>query len=253
MEIIAIELSKKIKDKNILNSVYLHVKKGKIYGLIGPNGAGKTSLIRTLLGIYKPTSGSVTINGVSPVDKEFIKLKYKIGVVMDHLGLYKDLTVWENLEFFHRIYFPNAKKNIRKEDIELALKITNMHHKRYENIVFLSRGQKQRLAISRALVIKPKLLVLDEPTTGLDVEGRILLRELLKNINDMGITILLSSHNLNELQKICSTFAFINRGKIVEESNFNELKIKYKLFGKEFSLEDIYREIFKLDYKKDRE
>ena len=252
MEIIATELSKRTKDKNILNAICLHVKKGEVYGLIGPNGAGKTSLIRTLLGIYKPTSGSVTINGLSPSAKEFIKLKYKIGLVMDHLGLYRDLTVWGNLEFFHRIYFPNAKESIRKEDIESSLKVTNMYHKRCEKITFLSRGQKQRLTISRALIVKPELLILDEPTTGLDVEGIILLREILKSINNAGTTILLSSHNLNELQKICSTFAFINDGKLIEESNFNELQIKYKFFDKEFSLEDVYKKIFKLDYKKDR-
>lgn len=244
MEIIAKSVSKHINGKHILSNVNIHVSNGEVYGLIGPNGAGKTSLIRTLVGIYEPTSGSVTINGIHPLDKGFTKLKYKIGFVMEHLGLYKDLTAWENLEFFHRIYFPGSKKSIREKDISSALKTTNIYHKKDENITFFSKGQKQRLAISRALITKPSLLVLDEPTIGLDVEGVILLRELLKNINKSGTTILISSHNLDELQRICSKFAFIKDGKIIEESDFNKLKAEYGFSDEEVDLESIYKEIF---------
>lgn len=246
MEIVAQNVFKTIGNTHVLNDLSLNVKSSEIYGLIGPNGAGKTTFIRSLLGIYEINSGSIAIDGIKSSDKNFIEVKYKIGCVMDHLGIYKDLTAWENLEFFYRIYFPNSSKNSRDTKISEMLKKVNIFHKKDEKITFFSKGQKQRLALARALMTDPKLLILDEPTVGLDVEGIIMLREYIQKIRDEGTTVFISSHNLDELQKNCDSFGFIKDGHIVKEGSLQ--KLEKKCFnGKgdaKSDIESIYKKIF---------
>lgn len=249
MEIIAKDVSKTIKEKNLLKNINIHVKSGEVYGLIGPNGAGKSTFIRLVLGIYSKFSGIITVGGVNVSDsKSFTKLKYKIGAVLDHLGLYKDLTAAQNIEFFHRIYFPKANVQTRNNDILEALKLVNLLHKKDEKINLFSKGEKQRLALARAFINKPRLLILDEPTIGLDVDGVFMVREYIKNIKKLGTTILVSSHNLNELQKICDNYGFIQNGVILEEATFDELVNKYCANNTERTddskLEIIYKNIF---------
>lgn len=247
MEIIAKNVSKVINNQSILKKVDLHVKSGEIYGLIGPNGAGKSTFTRLLLGIYNLSSGSITIDGISVNSKNFINIKSKIGCVLDHLGLYKDLTAWENIEFFHRIYFPNATQKDRNKDILSVLDLVDLNHKKDEKITMFSKGQKQRLALARAFINNPKLLILDEPTVGLDVEGVFMVREYIENAKKCGTTVFLNSHNLSELQKICDKYGFIKNGVLLQEASFNSLINKYASGDKDNAdLEFIYKKIFSI-------
>lgn len=246
MEIIARNVSKRIGTKNILRNINLHIKSGSVYGLIGPNGAGKTTFAQLIMNIYIPTSGEITINGISTQDKEFQKMKFYISCVMDHLGLYKNLTASENIEFFHRIYFPNASKVERKHDIEKFLSFFDLQDKANDKITFFSKGERQRLALARACINNPRLIILDEPTTGLDVQGILLVRSYLQQLKKQGITVLINSHNLSELEKVCDCYGFINKGELLEQGSFKTLKEKYKneLIEEEIDLESIYRVIF---------
>lgn len=247
MDIIANNVCKKIGEKFILKDINIKVKSGSAYGLIGPNGAGKTTFSRLLLNIYNVTSGEIKIGGIDVQNKNFEHLKPYISCVMDNLGLYKDLTASENVEFFHRIYFPKANENKRKKDIKKVLDLFELSEKANEKINFFSKGERQRLALARASVNSPKLLILDEPTTGLDVQGILTVRNYINHMKKQGVTILINSHNLSELEKVCDYYAFINKGVIVEQGNLKELKEYYKDINNEnaeIELEDIYKEIF---------
>lgn len=249
MEIIVKNVTKKVGTKNILKNINLHIKSGSIYGLIGPNGAGKTSFSRLIMNIYTPTSGEITIDGISTQDKKFSTIKPYISCVMDNLGLYKNLTVSENIEFFHRIYFPSASNKERKRDIEKHLEFFDLQDKANDKITFFSKGERQRLALARACINNPKLIILDEPTTGLDVQGTILVRHYIKQLKKQGITVLINSHNLSELEKVCDYYGFINKGVLLEQGDFETLKKKYKAQFKDenINLEDIYRVIFNVE------
>lgn len=248
MEIIASKVCKEIDGKFILNDINIKVESGSIYGLIGPNGAGKTTFARLLLNIYNTTSGKLIVDGIDVQTKDFEKMKPYISCVMDNLGLYKDLTASENVEFFHRIYFPKATDSQRKKDIGEALKLFELSEKAVSKINFFSKGERQRLALARASINNPKLLILDEPTTGLDVQGILIVRRYLQNMKNQGVTVLINSHNLSELEKVCDYYGFINKGVIVKQGNLEELKENFKNDienkNKEIELEDIYKEIF---------
>ena len=251
MEIVATNVCKTIKGKDILKDINLHIKSGSIYGLIGPNGAGKSTFTRLLLNIYSLSSGTISVDKVNVDDSEFIKKKYKIGCVLDNLGLYKDLTAYENIEFFHRIYFPNTSSHNRKQDILSVLDLVDLTQKANEKITMFSKGQKQRLALARAFINKPKLLILDEPTVGLDVEGIFMVRNYIKSVNQNGTTVFVNSHNLTELEKVCDTYGFINEGNLIEQSDLNSLIKKYcpseSTYSNKVNLESIYRKIFKIE------
>lgn len=248
MEIIAKHVCKSIDGKDILKDINLHIKSGEIYGLIGPNGAGKSTFTRLLLNIYSLSSGTITVDGVNVNDNEFIKKKHEIGCVLDNLGLYKDLTAYENVEFFHRVYFPNSSSSNRKSDILSVLDLVDLKQRMHEKITMFSKGQKQRLALARAFINKPKLLILDEPTVGLDVEGIFMVRNYIKNAKQHGTTVFINSHNLTELEKVCDTYGFINEGQVIEQSNLNSLIEKYSSFTRDkIDLEFIYRKIFKVE------
>jgi ABC-2 type transport system ATP-binding protein len=242
MEIVAKNVCKFVKGKHILENINVHIMPGEVYGLVGPNGAGKSTFTRLLLNIYSLTSGTLTVDGVSVDDRKFVDKKYKIGSVLDNLGLYRDLTAWENVEFFHRIYFPNASKSSREKDIEKVFELVDLKHKMHESILLFSKGQKQRLALARAFINKPSLLILDEPTVGLDVNGIFMVREYIKNAKKNNTTVFINSHNLSELQKTCDTYGFIDNGKIVEQGNVIDLAKKYLV--SDFDLEILYKKIF---------
>jgi len=246
MEIDVNKVCKKIDEKFILNNVNIKVNSGSIYGLIGPNGAGKTTFARLLLNIYNTTSGKITVDGIDVQTKDFETVKPYISCVMDNLGLYKDLTAAENVEFFHRIYFPKSVNSKRKKEIQSALELFELSEKANEKINFFSKGERQRLALARASINNPKLLILDEPTTGLDLQGILTVRRYLQQIKKQGATVLINSHNLSELEKVCDYYGFINNGIILKQGTLEELKEFYKegSESKNIELEDIYKEIF---------
>lgn len=249
MEIVARNVSKYINEKCILRNINIHVSNGEVYGLIGPNGAGKSTIVRLILGIYTNFSGSITVDGVDVSDnKNFTKLKYRIGAVLDHLGLYRDLTAMQNIEFFHRIYYPKATSRIRNNDVLRMLDLVNLTDKKDEKITYFSKGEKQRLALARAFINKPKLLILDEPTVGLDADGVFMVREYIKNVKKLGTTVFINSHDLSELQKLCDTYGFIENGHMIEEISSNKLYDKYGLKKNDndvdLELESAYKKIF---------
>lgn len=227
MEISISNVHKIINNKKILNDINLHVEKGSVFGLVGPNGAGKTTLVRLILNIYNVSSGEIIVNDVNNKDKEFEAIKKHIGFLLDNIGLFKDLSAWDNLEFFHRIYYPNSTANDRNERINNLFKKFDLYDNRHNRINFFSRGMKQRLALARSLINEPDLLILDEPSRGLDLEGQVLLRNFIKGNKEKNCTIFVNSHDLDELQKVCTHIAFIKDGKIVSTGRYDELRTKF--------------------------
>lgn len=227
MEIKFDSVCKKIECKDILKNVSLTIPRGSVFALVGPNGAGKTTLGRILLNTYEVSSGSVTVDGTDVSSKHYNKLKEKIGFVLDSLGLFNTLSAWQNVEFFDRVYHENDKFLERKIRIEKALKSVDLLEKKDDKPLFFSRGMKQRLAIARLLVCKPEFVFLDEPSKGLDVEGKLAIRDYINNLKRAGVTTFLCSHDLSELEKIVTHIAFINNGEILFCGTYEDAKRKF--------------------------
>lgn len=213
-------LEKRYKNFKALSNVNLHIEKGAIYGLIGKNGAGKTTLIRIICGLQKSTNGTYCIYGKLNTNKEIIKIRKRIGAIIEMPAFYYDMTAEDNLkEQYSIIGLPTY--NGLKELLELV-GLANMEKKKVKNF---SLGMKQRLGIAIALVGNPDFLILDEPINGLDPEGIIEIRELILKLNrEKGITFLISSHYLDELSKIATHYGFLDKGRIIKEISSKELE-----------------------------
>lgn len=211
-------LSKQLGERKILKDVSFTVEQGDIFGYLGPNGAGKTTTIRILLGLLKPTSGSANILGKDVSRDEARK---KVGFVLESDGLYENKSARENLEYYARLYGlsdPGPK-------IDSVLDLVGLHDRARDQVGQYSRGMRQRLALARAMVHDPALLILDEPTAGVDPSGQIEVREVILNMaHKQGKTIFLSSHNLDEVQRICNRIALISRGEIKLYGELEELR-----------------------------
>jgi ABC-2 type transport system ATP-binding protein len=205
-------LTKSYKDLTALNKLNLTIDKGDIYGFIGPNGAGKTTTIRILATLLRPTSGQAFVCGYS-VNGQAKHIRKKIGYVPDEFGIYEDMTVNEYLEFFAALYEIGGKE--RQRVIRDVLDLTDLSYKEHAQVDSLSRGMRQRLALARVLLHDPEVLLLDEPASGLDPRARIEIRELLKELRNMGKTILISSHILSELRELCNKVGIIERGTLL--------------------------------------
>jgi ABC-2 type transport system ATP-binding protein len=207
----------------------LHIKQGEIFGFIGPNGAGKTTTMRVLATLLAPTSGTAFIDGLD-VTKQGREVRRRIGYMPDFMGVYDDLKVFEYLEFFAAAYkIPLAR---RQAIIDGVLELTDLAAKRPALVDSLSRGMQQRLQLARVLVHDPKVLILDEPASGLDPRARIEIRELLKELKRMGKTIMISSHILSELAELCDHFGIIERGRMVFDGTFAEIRERLGLHTK---------------------
>lgn len=212
-------LNKSIGKKQILNNISFNVNEGDLLAFVGPNGAGKTTTIKLILGLQKITSGSVKINGFD-IEKNFEKAISKVGAIIESPDMYMYLTGYQNLKLVARMY-----KNITDERIKECIKLAGLENRINDKVSKYSLGMRQRLGIAQAILHKPNLLILDEPTNGLDPEGIKNLRELLVNLakkEKMGI--LISSHNLSELENFCNKVVMIKNGKIVESSSIEEAK-----------------------------
>jgi ABC-2 type transport system ATP-binding protein len=237
-------LSKYYNNFKALDEVSFKVDKGQIFGYIGSNGAGKTTTIKIILGLIKASSGEVKVLGGNPFldSSSSLELRSNIGSVLEFNGLFENQTGLDNMIFWMGLY------GISKKDAYiLANKLMNlvqMGEWADVQVYKYSYGIRKRLTIARSLISDPKLLVLDEPTLGVDAESRHFIREFLKDLSMKGKTIFISSHDLSEIQKICSHLAIIKRGNILFKGSLDEMIRMYSNNG-EFSLEEIYLKIVK--------
>ena len=215
-----INLTKKYGELLALNNLNLQIEEGDCYGFIGPNGAGKTTTIKILATLLKPTWGEARING-RVIGYQNPQIRPLIGYVPDFMGAYEDMVVSEYLEFFAACYNIHGKQ--RRQVVRDVLDLTELHHKASAEVNGLSRGMKQRLSIARVLLHDPKVLLLDEPASGLDPRARIEIRELLKELRRMGKTILISSHILHELSELCDTVGIIEQGDLIFSGSVDEI------------------------------
>jgi ABC-2 type transport system ATP-binding protein len=214
-------LTKGYKEIKAVDGVNFKVKKGEIFGFLGPNGAGKTTTVRMLTGIIKPDSGKAYILGYN-IQKEPLKAKEHLGVVPETSNAYVDLSAWQNLILTADLYGVH-KKDAEKRAGDL-LKEFDLYERRDDKVKGFSKGMKQRLILAMALINDPQLLFLDEPTSGLDVQSSILIRQMLLQLREKGKTILLTTHNLEEANKLCERIAIINKGKIAAIDTPENLK-----------------------------
>lgn len=231
-------LTKQFERHIAVNDVDLEIHTGEVYGLIGPNGAGKTTLIRMLSTAEEPTTGEIYINGVrvaapsehrvaGPSDYRLesnqsnLKLKRRLGYLPDDYPLYEDLTVWDYLDYFARLYHLQGKR--RTQRLHEVLELIQLGNKRHSMISTLSRGMKQRLSLARTIIHEPILLLLDEPVSGLDPIARMQFREIIKALQEAGMTILISSHVLSDLAELCTSVGIMELGFLVESSSLKHL------------------------------
>ncbi|MFG0243836.1 MAG: ABC transporter ATP-binding protein [Phycisphaerales bacterium JB054] len=207
-----INLTKRYSDLVALDSLNLTIDEGDCFGFIGPNGAGKTTTIKVLATLLKPSSGQAQVCGLT-VGYQNRQIRPMIGYVPDFMGAYEDMVVSEYLEFFAAAY--NINGDARRKVVRDVLELTDLTYKATAEVNSLSRGMQQRLSIARVLLHDPKVLLMDEPASGLDPRARIEIRELLKELKRMGKTILISSHILHELAELCNVVGVIERGKLL--------------------------------------
>jgi ABC-2 type transport system ATP-binding protein len=214
-----INLTKRYGKLVALDNLHLNIEEGECFGYIGPNGAGKTTTIRILATLLQPTWGEARVCS-HVVGYESRKIRPLIGYVPDFFGAYEDMVTQEYLEFFASAYNITGRK--RAQIVGDVLELTDLTYKRDALVDSLSRGMKQRLSIARVLLHDPKLLLLDEPASGLDPRARIEIRALLKELHRMGKTIIISSHILPELADLCSSIGILERGQLVFQGSVNE-------------------------------
>lgn len=220
------DLMKTFGNVQALDGLSFNVEKGEIYGLIGPNGAGKTTSLRIVSTLLRPTSGSVKVFNHNVV-REAATVRNIISYLPEEAGAYKNLSGTEYLEFMAK--FNSVNKAELKAVVENASEISGLSHRLRDKVKTYSKGMKRRLLVARALMNKPELAVLDEPTSGLDVLHAYHVRGIIKQyVREHGVTVLLSSHNMLEVEHLCHRVALINKGKIVDEGTPAELKAKHK-------------------------
>jgi ABC-2 type transport system ATP-binding protein len=222
----ALSVTKRFGQIKALDGVSFNITPGEIYGLIGPNGAGKTTTLRIICTLIKPTSGSVIIFGQNAV-KQQEKTRQIISYLPEESGVYPNLTGWEYLEFMAKL---QVKPNVKIKDvINEAAQICGLGERLKDKAKTYSKGMKRRLLVARSLMTRPQLAVLDEPASGLDVLHAYHIREIIKRyVKEHKVTVLLSSHNMLEVDYLCNRVGLINKGKLVIEGQPKELKNRYQ-------------------------
>jgi len=204
-----------------LNGLNLDIAKGELFGFVGPNGAGKTTTMKIISGLLAADGGSVYIDGINAL-KDSRKLKQKIGYMPDFFGTYNNLKAYEYMEFYASVYGIVGRD--ARTLCENLLDLVNLSDKADSYVDGLSRGMKQRLCLARSMVHNPELLILDEPASGLDPRARFEMKEILRNLSDMGKTIIISSHILPELAEMCSSVGIIEHGEMVAQGTVEEIQ-----------------------------
>jgi len=204
-----------------VDHISFEVEKGEVFGFLGPNGAGKTTTVRMLTGISIPTEGTAEIMGYD-IQRQSVEAKELMGIVPDISNVYNDLSAWNNLTFTGKLYsMPKADREIRAKEL---LELFGLYERRDEKVETYSRGMKRRICIAMALINRSAILFLDEPTSGLDVQSVLAIRKMIRQLNENGLTIFLTTHNMEEASQMCDRVAIINRGKIVAIDSPEKLK-----------------------------
>lgn len=214
-------LTKKYGSFTALDNLNLSLDEGVVFGFVGANGAGKSTTFSILATLLSPTSGDAFINGKSVV-REPKEVRKQLGYMPDFFGVYDQLKADEYLDFYGASY--GISYSERQVLIPQLLELVNLTHKRYEYVDLLSRGMKQRLCLARSLIHDPKVLILDEPASGLDPRARVEMRDILKHLKSMGKTILISSHILPELAEMCDEIGVIDNGKLIAHGNVQTIQ-----------------------------
>jgi ABC-2 type transport system ATP-binding protein len=217
----ATNLTKYYRDFLAVDHINFQVKKGEIFGFLGPNGAGKTTTIRMLTGMSTPTEGTATIMGYN-IQSQSVSAKEQMGIVPDVSNIYNELSAWDNLTFTGRLY--DLPKTYRENHAEELLKMFGLYERRKDKVEDFSRGMKRRICIAMALMNKGSILFLDEPTSGLDVQSVIIIRDLIRELNHKGLTVFITTHNIEEASQMCNNVAIINHGEIVAIDTPEKLK-----------------------------
>ena len=215
-------LTKQFDKHTAVNNLDLEITEGEVYGLIGPNGAGKTTLIKMLAAAEEPSSGEIFINGDRLLrDKSNPTLKRRLGYLPDDYPLYDELTVWDYLDYFARLY--HLRDPHRTQRLHEVIELIQLGNKRNSLISTLSRGMKQRLCLARTIIHEPIVLLLDEPVSGLDPIARMQFREIIKALQEAGMTILISSHVLSDLAELCTSVGIMELGFLVESASLRDI------------------------------
>lgn len=244
--IVTYGLTKRFERHIAVNDVELQIDRGEVYGLIGPNGAGKTTLIRMLAAAEEPTTGEIYLEGDRLLlDHSNPEIKQKIGYLPDDYPLYHDLNVWDYLDYFARLY--HLKQPHRRHRLLEVLELVQLTSKRDSLISTLSRGMKQRLSLARTIIHNPLILLLDEPVSGLDPIARMQFRQIIKVLQEVGMTILISSHVLSDLAELCTSVGIMELGFLVESTSLAELykrlSCQHILISTLGNLEDLQAEL----------
>lgn len=224
MQVIQIkDVCKAFDQLQVLNNISLSVEEGGIFGLLGPSGAGKTTLIKMLIGLLSATSGNIAILG-KELDKKIDESFPSFGMVLDNDGLYDRLNCYDNLELYARIYSISNRKKVINDLLEKVGLIESSK----KSVSNLSKGMRQRLSFARAILHSPKIVFLDEPTSGLDPATTLQIHSMMKMLKESGTTIFLTTHNMNEAQKMCDHLALLNEGNIVEEGTPEDICLHHR-------------------------
>jgi len=229
--IAADHLTKAFGSVTAVDDVSITVGEGEIFGFLGPNGAGKTTTIRMLTGVLTPDAGRVTINGID-MHKNPLQAKMQMGVIPENSTVYSDLTPEQNLHLTGKFY--GMSQDARSRRVDELLPYLGLEERRHDPVRTFSKGMRQRISIGCAIIHNPRVLLLDEPTEGLDVQSRRLVIETIRRMNEEGSTVLLTTHNIGEANTICGRVGIINQGRIVATGKPEQLK---KLFDTTQSVE----------------
>ena len=236
-------LTKRYGNKTVVNDLNMNINKGDIYGFLGQNGAGKTTTLRMIMGLIQSTAGEIEVFGSKLDQKDQNKIMERIGVIIEYPGFYLNLTAEENLEIHRRLMGMG-----NKESIEEALAIVGLLEAKDQKVKGYSLGMKQRLGIARAILHHPEFLVLDEPLNGLDPVGIKEIRQLFLDLSKQGITILISSHLLSEIEQIATRIGIIHNGNLLEEVDYETLQKKSRHYL-EINVNDEQKTVFILEQK----
>jgi ABC-2 type transport system ATP-binding protein len=222
----ATNLSKAYKEVRALSNVSLSIKKGELYGLLGPNGAGKTTTINILSSLLKPDTGEVSYDDKS-LTNQLNECKQLIGVVPQEIALYEDLSAFENLKFWGKMY--GMKGSQLNDKIDSLLKFLGLYDRKNHKVETYSGGMKRRINIAAALLHDPKIVFMDEPTVGIDPQSRNLIFEVIEKLHEDGLTMIYTTHYMEEAERLCDRIGIIDEGKIIAEGSLKELKESSKI------------------------